>query len=59
VPPLDGSHVLEELLPASMAEAYNQVRPYGFMLLYGLMFIGVFGAIFRPLYDFVIVLLQM
>ncbi|HWN97907.1 MAG TPA: site-2 protease family protein [Blastocatellia bacterium] len=59
VPPLDGSHVLEELLPASMAEAYNQVRPYGFMLLYGLMFIGVFGAIFGPLYDFVTFLLQL
>ena len=58
VPPLDGSHVLEELLPASMSEAYNQVRPYGFMLLYGLMFLGVFGAIFVPIYQFVIMLLQ-
>jgi Zn-dependent protease len=59
VPPLDGSHVLEELLPASMSEAYNQVRPYGFMLLYGLMFLGVFGAIFVPIYRFVIILLQL
>lgn len=59
VPPLDGSHVLEELLPASMAEAYNQVRPYGFMLLYGLMFLGVFGAIFVPVKQFVIMLLQL
>lgn len=58
VPPLDGSHVLEELLPASMAEAYDQVRPYGFMLLYGLMFLGVFGAIFVPIYQLVIMLLQ-
>jgi len=57
IPPLDGSHVLEEILPASMAEAYNQVRPYGFMLLYGLMFLGVFGAIFGPLYQFVKLLL--
>ena len=30
VPPLDGSHVLEELLPASMSEAYAQIQPYGF-----------------------------
>jgi len=58
VPPLDGSHVLEELLPASMAEAYRQVQPYGFMLLYGLMFLGVFGAIFVPIYNFVIMMLQ-
>jgi Zn-dependent protease len=58
VPPLDGSHVLEELLPHSMAEAYDQVRPYGFMLLYLLMFLGVFGAIFVPIYSLVIILLQ-
>ena len=58
VPPLDGSHVLEELLPASMSEAYAQIQPYGFLLLYGLMFLGVFGAIFRPLYDLVLMLLQ-
>jgi Zn-dependent protease len=58
VPPLDGSHVLEELLPHSMAEAYDQVRPYGFMLLYLLMFLGVFGAIFVPIYNLVIILLQ-
>ena len=58
VPPLDGSHVLEELLPHSMVEAYDQVRPYGFMLLYLLMFLGVFGAIFVPIYQLVIMLLQ-
>jgi Zn-dependent protease len=59
VPPLDGSHVLEELLPYSMSEAYNQIRPYGFMLLYGLMFLGVFGAIFVPIYNLVLILLQL
>ena len=51
VPPLDGSHVLEEMLPSGMAEAYYQIRPYGFILLYGLMFLGVFSAIFRPVYN--------
>lgn len=59
VPPLDGSHVLEELLPASMSEAYNQIRPFGFLLLYGLMFLGVFSAIFIPLYNFTLMLLRM
>ena len=48
VPPLDGSHVLEELLPPSMAAAYEQIRPYGFILLYGLLLLGVFSAIFGP-----------
>jgi Zn-dependent protease len=57
VPPLDGSHVLESLLPYQMAQAYEQIRPYGFLLLYALMFLGVFGAIFIPVYRFVIMLL--
>jgi Zn-dependent protease len=48
VPPLDGSHVLEELLPTSMSAAYEQIRPYGFILLYGLLLLGVFNAIFGP-----------
>lgn len=48
VPPLDGSHVLEELLPPTMAGAYEQIRPYGFILLYALLLLGVFSAIFIP-----------
>jgi len=48
VPPLDGSHVLEELLPPAMAGAYEQIRPYGFILLYALLLLGVFSAIFIP-----------
>lgn len=57
VPPLDGSHILEELLPSAMAEAYYQIRSFGFILLYLLMFLGVFSAIFRPVYKAVLVLL--
>jgi Zn-dependent protease len=57
VPPLDGSHILEELLPSGMAEAYYQIRPFGYILLYLLMFLGVFTAIFRPVYQGVLFLL--
>jgi len=57
VPPLDGSHILEEMLPRSMAEAYYQIRPFGFILLYLLMFLGVFTAIFVPVYKAVLYLL--
>jgi len=58
VPPLDGSHVLEEVLPGGMAEAYYQIRPFGFILLYLLMFLGVFGAILTPIYNGLIYLLS-
>ncbi len=50
VPPLDGSHILESLLPESAAEKYAAIRPYGFMLLLGLMYTGIFGTIIGPVY---------
>lgn len=57
IPPLDGSHVLEELLPAPMAQAYEQIRPYGFLLLMGLLYLGVLNYIFQPISIFVLRLL--
>ena len=48
VPPLDGGNVLAGLLRGSAAEFYDRVRPYGFMILYGLMFTGVLAAIITP-----------
>ncbi len=49
IPPLDGSHVLESLLPYQMAEAYAQIRPYGIFLLMALMYLGVFAFIATPI----------
>jgi Zn-dependent protease len=34
IPPLDGSNVLAGLLPPPLASTYNQLRRYGFVLLY-------------------------
>ena len=34
IPPLDGGNVLAGLLPPPLASAYNQLRRYGFVLLY-------------------------
>lgn len=40
VPPLDGSHVLEQFLPWDLRERYNrEIRPYGMFILMGLIFI--------------------
>jgi Zn-dependent protease len=57
IPPLDGSHVLEEFLPREAAAAYEQIRPYSFFLFMGLMFFGVFGYIILPIQRFVLMLL--
>ncbi len=48
VPPLDGSHVLESLLPHEMSKAYEQLRPFGFVILMALLYLGVFWTIFKP-----------
>jgi Zn-dependent protease len=48
VPPLDGSHVMNHLLPANLAHAYRQLYPYGFVILYLLMFSGALNVIAVP-----------
>lgn len=56
IPPLDGSHVLESLLPYEMAQAYAQIRPYGFILLLALIWTPVVGWIMNPVLRFVFTL---
>ncbi len=54
IPPLDGGNVLSGLLPYRLAVRFNQVRPYGFLLLYALMFSGGFNLIVGPPYSFIV-----
>ncbi len=49
VPPLDGGNVLAGLVPESAARLIDTLRPYGIFILYALMFMGVIGAIARPI----------
>ena len=39
IPPFDGSHIVEGLLPARAAEAYDRLRPLGFPLVIGLLIV--------------------
>lgn len=57
IPPLDGSHVLETFLPESFRPLYEQIKPYSFFILIGLMWLGVLSIIFNPVMDAVIYLL--
>jgi Zn-dependent protease len=41
VPPLDGGNVLAGLLPDRAASVFETLRPYGFIILYALIFTGV------------------
>src|SRR2546428_4053764 len=54
IPPLDGGNVLAGLLPTSIASVFNQIRPYGFLLLYALVLTGGFDRIVVPPYHFIV-----
>ena len=51
VPPLDGGNVLAGLLRGPVADMYDSLRPYGFLILYALMFTGVLWTIIGPAAD--------
>jgi len=48
IPPLDGSRVMAWILPYRQAEFYEQVEPYGFIILLLLVFTGIVGAFLWP-----------
>jgi len=48
VPPLDGGNVLLGLLPPRLAASYAQLRQYGFLVLYAMMFTGMASALVVP-----------
>ena len=56
-PPLDGSKILDSILPASMRPVLDFLEQWGFLLLILLISVGVTGAIIRPVINFVFSLL--
>jgi Zn-dependent protease len=54
IPPLDGGNVLAGLLPPSLSSMFNQLRPYGFVLLYALILSGAFRYVVLPPYFFIL-----
>lgn len=48
VPPLDGGNVLMGLVGERAAAAINFIRPYGFLIIYVLMFSGLLSQIMWP-----------
>jgi Zn-dependent protease len=53
VPPLDGGNVLAGFAPEPIARLIYALRPYGFLILYGLLLTGVVGAIAGPVEDMI------
>jgi len=49
IPPLDGSYVLENLLPRKARFYFRFLRVFGFAILIVLLFTGVLGGLFEPI----------
>jgi Zn-dependent protease len=47
-PPLDGSHVLETVLPASARPAFAMLEQYGYLILMLFIWLGFISIIFTP-----------
>jgi Zn-dependent protease len=48
VPPLDGGNVAVGLLPRELARVIDQLRPWGFLILYALLFTGALSRYVFP-----------
>jgi Zn-dependent protease len=54
VPPLDGGNVLSGVLRGGIANMFDQLRPYGFLILYALMFTGTLFTLIAPPANFLL-----
>ncbi len=58
-PPLDGSKILQTFLPSSAEPIFNLFEQYGFLILMGLIYIGVLNIIITPFFYGLIYLLSL
>lgn len=49
IPPLDGSRIVMPFLPVQGQRFLTKIEPYGFLIVLGLMYLGVFNVVLRPL----------
>lgn len=52
IPPLDGSKILYGLLPPDLARSYQQLEPYGFIIVLVLFFSGLLSKVILPIIAF-------
>ena len=49
IPPLDGGRVVSSLLPNRLSYQFDQLEPYGIIILVGFLYLGVFQNVVLPL----------
>lgn len=58
VHPLDGSHIVQGMLPAHQAQVYSRHERYGYIILLVLLFTGILWTIIGPFYSVIISLIS-
>ena len=58
IPPLDGSHILRNLLPYELARAYEQLERYSFIFLIIIIATPILSYVFVPLQRFIFGIFQ-
>ena len=54
IPPLDGSRVVIGFLPSHMVSGYLMLERYGFLIIFGLLYLGVLNYILLPIASFLL-----
>lgn len=57
VPPLDGSKILMAYLPDDVAERFSGLQRYGFLIIFFLLFIGLFDLVILPIAKLLLILI--
>jgi Zn-dependent protease len=54
IPPLDGSRVVTGFLPSRMISGYLRLERYGFLIVFGLLYLGVLNYILIPIANIIL-----
>ena len=58
IPPLDGSHILKQLLPYELSQRYEELERYSFLFLIIILMTPVLSYVFVPIQRFVLGIFQ-
>jgi Zn-dependent protease len=57
ISPLDGSHVVEGLLPEKLVDGWESIQRYGFLILIVLLFTHLLWVVMAPIKDFILLII--